>query len=341
MNKYITGWLVLACTLILSMVVIGGITRLTHSGLSMVKWEVVTGIIPPLSNDDWVNEFELYKKFPEYQKINRSMTLSEFKSIYYWEYFHRLTGRFIGIVFILPLIFFLYKKWIPIPLFKRLGVMFGLGLLQGFMGWYMVKSGLVDNPNVSHYRLAIHFMLAVGLIGYIYWTILDFTKQKPLLNTTRINRWKLFGLTFLLLIMIQMVWGAFTAGLKAGFAWNTFPKMNGEWIPSGLFILSPFWNNFFENNMMVQFVHRLLGILIFTYSIVFWILFKNHISHDQKQTGNYVLIITVIQVGLGIVTLLLHIPVWMAVSHQLMAALLFLGVLKVNWIIFNSSSDIN
>ena len=152
MNKYITGWLVFACVLILSMVVVGGITRLTHSGLSMVKWEPVTGIIPPLSNDQWVNEFELYKNFPEYQKINRSMTLNEFKSIYYWEYFHRLIGRSLGLVFILPFIFFYSKKWIPPALLKRLGVMFSFGLPQGFMGWYMVARDFVDKPNVNHDR---------------------------------------------------------------------------------------------------------------------------------------------------------------------------------------------
>ncbi|NQU68502.1 MAG: COX15/CtaA family protein [Candidatus Marinimicrobia bacterium] len=341
MNKYIVGWLTSACVLIISMVIIGGITRLTHSGLSMVKWKPVTGIVPPLSFEEWETEFELYKKFPEYQKINYSMTLNEFKSIYFWEYIHRVIGRILGILFIVPFMVFYYKKLIPPLLLKKLGVMFGLGLLQGFMGWFMVASGLVNNPHVSHYRLAIHFLLAIGLVGYIYWSILDYTQPDKVKSQRHVSKWIALGFILTGLIIVQMMWGAFTAGLKAGFAWNTFPKMNGEWIPPGLFLQMPWWRNFFENNLTVQFIHRSLGIIILLFSFAFWKTVRQQFNGIQKRVAFQLFLITLLQVILGIFTLILHIPVWLAVSHQLAAVILFLVSLRMNWIfLFSSQLDV-
>ena len=188
MNKYIKSWLITACILILTMVVIGGITRLTHSGLSMVNWKPLSGIIPPMSEKEWQVEFEHYQQYPEYKLINKGMSVGEFKSIFFWEYFHRIIGRLLGLFFIIPFFFFHFKKMIPPGLYKNLFVMFGLGFMQGLMGWYMVKSGLMDNPNVSHYRLAAHFLLAVWIVGYIFWTYISFNTDR----TERINNRKLF-----------------------------------------------------------------------------------------------------------------------------------------------------
>ena len=330
MNKYINIWLFSACILIITMVVIGGITRLTHSGLSMVQWKPVSGRIPPLNETDWQVEFDHYKQYPEYKLINNKMTLDEFKSIFFWEYIHRMIGRFLGLLFVIPFCIFYYKKMIPDKLYPNLFIMFGLGFLQGLMGWYMVKSGLADNPHVSHYRLAAHFLLAVALVGYIFWTILDFNykKIKFPVNSGLLK----YSIIISVIIVLQMIYGAFTAGLKAGFAWNTFPLMNGLWIPDGLFSLNPVWKNLVENNMTVQFIHRYVGILILT--IVSGLLLK-----VRKQPENYhikkpvtrLAIIVWIQVILGISTLLMFTPVWMAVVHQVLAVLLFLSSLHLIW----------
>ena len=314
------------------MVVIGGITRLTHSGLSMVQWKPISGSIPPLNETDWQIEFDHYKQYPEYKLINNKMTLDEFKSIFFWEYIHRMIGRFLGLLFVIPFGIFYYKKMIPDKLYKKLFIMFGLGFLQGLMGWYMVKSGLADNPNVSHYRLAAHFLLAVGLVGYIFWTILEFnyTKIKPPVNSGLLK----YSIIVFLFIILQMIYGAFTAGLKAGFAWNTFPLMNGLWIPDGLFYLNPAWTNLVENNMTIQFIHRYIGILILIIASSMFVLMRNQPSnHQVKKSVIRLTVIVWIQVILGISTLLLYTPIWMAVIHQVFAVVLFLASLHTIWLL--------
>jgi len=329
MNKYIVAWLASACVLIISMVIIGGITRLTQSGLSMVKWEPVTGIIPPLTEEKWEAEFQLYQNYPEFRKINPSMNLNEFKSIYFWEYLHRLIGRGIGIFFIIPFIIFYVKKRISPWLMKRLRIMFLIGIIQGFMGWFMVTSGLVDNQHVSHYRLAIHFLLAVGLVGYIYWVILDFTDTAGHNPDMILKKWVRLSVVFTGLIVLQMFWGAMMAGLKAGYAWNTFPAMNGQWLPEGLFEKSPWWINFFQTNMTVQFIHRSTGMLLAAAAIGLWLMSLRELHGIQKRDVFYIFTLTLIQVIAGIFTLILFIPVWLAVLHQLLAVILFLTSLRM------------
>lgn len=223
-DRSIIIWLVFVCLMIFAMVIIGGITRLTDSGLSMVEWKPLMGAIPPLTEAEWLRVFDLYKQYPEYQKVNSGMELSEFKFIFFWEYFHRLFGRLIGVVFFIPYVYFLFKKKIEKKLNKKLFIAFILGGLQGLMGWYMVKSGLIDRPDVSHFRLAAHFGLALTIIGYIFWIILgqiNFSNQKLIYYP------KLFwSLAILLVILsVQIIYGAFVAGLDAGLAYNTFPTM--------------------------------------------------------------------------------------------------------------------
>ncbi len=325
-SLFVKIWLLSACILILTMVVIGGVTRLTNSGLSMVHWEPVKGVIPPLNHADWVDEFSHYKQYPEFQKLNYQMSLSEFKSIFFWEYFHRLIGRFIGIYFLIPFTIFFYKKMLPQGITKNLLIMFILGGLQGFMGWYMVKSGLVDIPYVSHYRLAIHLFLAIFLVAYIFWTYLQYYAASPksLLVMTRLEFQAIRILP--VIIMVQIFWGAFTAGLHAGLGWNTFPLMDGQWIPSGLMEYSPKWLSFFEHHMTVQFMHRVLAVIIL--SITIWIVikgWKKNLDTLHRRAFGVMGTLVIFQFTLGILTLLTRVNIPLAVLHQLFAVLLLLS----------------
>ncbi|NQV37923.1 MAG: COX15/CtaA family protein [Candidatus Marinimicrobia bacterium] len=326
-SKRLVGyWLLSACVLIMAMVILGGITRLTHSGLSMVDWKPIRGIIPPIDHEQWVIEFDNYKQFPEFQKINKGMTLSDFKMIFFWEYLHRLIGRFIGLYFIFPFLYFYKKKFLPNGIIKNLLVMFLLGGFQGFMGWYMVKSGLVDNPFVSHYRLAAHLIIAFILIAYIFWTYLVYFAKKDD-NPKLLNRSKLQIVHSLpYLVLLQIIWGAFTAGLKAGLSWNTFPLMNGQLIPTGLFGLSPWWLSMFEHHMTIQFIHRLLGVVIFIIILIIWFRYRSiEISKLQHLATASLVIIVTIQFLLGLFTLLTHVNISLAVIHQAGAGLLLLS----------------
>ncbi len=325
LNKLIGYWLISACFLILLMVAIGGVTRLTHSGLSIVEWKPISGILPPLNHDQWIAEFENYKQYPEYQKINHEMGLHEFKWIYFWEYIHRLIGRFLGFYFVFPFIFFYIKKSLPPGSTKNLLILFLLGGLQGFVGWFMVKSGLVDNPFVSHYRLATHLLLAIVLIAYIFWTYLVYFIS-PYSKVITLRSWTKIVLKLLpFLILIQIVWGAFTAGLKAGIGWNTFPLMNGQLIPEGLFTLHPWWTNIFSTNMTVQFIHRWLGVLVTLLVMILWsALRKKELTPFQKRSINLAALIVIIQFLLGLFTLLSVINIKLAVLHQVGAVVLFL-----------------
>ena len=258
----------------------------------MVEWHPISGVIPPLTDSAWQEEFEKYQQFPEYQKLNQGMTLSQFKFIFFWEYVHRLIGRLLGVLFIIPFTWFLVRKKLNPPLIKKLLVMFLLGGLQGLYGWYMVKSGLIDDPHVSHYRLAVHLILAFGLIAYILWTALDLNKER-FTPSSSFNREKLRPVLNLILavIVLQIIYGAFTAGLKAGYGWNTFPKMAGQWIPGGLLPLSPWWKN---------------------------------LNQDQEKALDWLLWTILIQFGLGVFTLLMVVPVWLGVMHQVGAVILLM-----------------
>ena len=220
----------------------------------MVEWHPISGVIPPMTDSAWEMEFEKYQQFPEYQKLNHDMTLDQFKFIFFWEYIHRLIGRVLGILFIIPFSWFYIKKKLPSQLMKKLLWIFAFGSLQGIYGWYMVSSGLVDSPHVSHYRLAGHLVLAFGLMAYILWIMLIVNKERFTIGSNY-NSEKLQPILhwIIMLIMLQIIYGAFTAGLKAGYGWNTFPKMAGQWIPDGLLPISPWWKNFLEHQPLDQY----------------------------------------------------------------------------------------
>ncbi len=317
-QRSVAIWLLICCAMIFGMVVLGGITRLTGSGLSMVEWDPIFGILPPLSPAEWQDVFDQYRASPEYQKVNMHMEVEDFKSIYWFEFLHRLLGRAIGMVFLLPFLFFLWRGYVQRALVPKLVSMFILGGLQGALGWYMVASGLVDNPHVSHLRLTAHLLLAFLIYGFIFWTALDLLKPERATVTPGLHTGTLL---FLLLILITIASGGLVAGLKAGFAYSTFPLMDGHWIPKAIFLLEPRWRNFIENIATVQFDHRLLATLILLSGITLW-LKARHLPAALRVRAHLLLGMVGIQIGLGISTLLLHVPVALASAHQAGALLL-------------------
>ncbi len=337
-NKYIPYWLLTACILVFIMVFIGGITRLTHSGLSIVEWKPVHGVVPPLSEQEWVEEFDHYKEYPEYRLLNQHMTLPDFKRIFFWEYLHRLIGRLIGLFFIIPYFIFKSKKMIPRGMDKNLMIMVALGAAQGFMGWYMVKSGLVDKPFVSHYRLAAHLLLAFIIIGYIYWTYLSFYSQRETIKTTQKLRLAIISLP--LVILLQIAYGAFTAGLKAGLSCNTYPLMNGALIPDGLWLQQPWWLNMLQSELTVQFIHRsLAALVVIQVAGIFWSLGKIALTRSQSLARNVILAAVLTQFALGIITLLTAVQLTVALLHQVGAVLLFCASLFLYFQFSHSHRD--
>ena len=330
-QKIIALWLFICCAAIYAMIILGGVTRLTGSGLSMVQWAPIMGALPPLNQSEWLEIFELYKQFPEYKIKNYDMDLSAFKSIFWFEYSHRILGRMIGIIFFFPMVFFFYKGWVSSSLKPKLIAMFILGGLQGLLGWYMVKSGLVNNPNVSQYRLVAHLSLALFVYAYILWMAFDLLFQNEVVQeSTLMDSLKPFALFLTLFVFVTALSGGFVAGLKAGHAYNTFPLMNGQLIPDGLFILEPVWKNFFENVTTVQFDHRLVAMLLFISLIIFYIAAIRKKPSKRVVIGLHLMLIMLfIQVSLGISTLIFHVPVAVAASHQAGAVLLFTIVLYV------------
>jgi len=327
-NKPIIIWLLTGCILIAAMVVIGGITRLTGSGLSITQWKLVTGTIPPLNEAQWLKEFEEYKASPQFQKINSYFDLADFKNIYWWEYIHRLVGRAIGIVFLIPFLYFLLRKKLEPKLIPKLLLVFFLGGLQGFIGWYMVKSGLVDNPYVAHYRLALHLITAFITYGYILWLALSLTSPPtPLLEKRRGARFvRNFSTVVLFTVLLQIVYGAFVAGTKAGFIYNTFPLMGTGFLPPGMGLLQPGWLNLFENMTTLQFIHRCMGYLLTFMVILLWIYsLKNRLPFRLHHAIQLMMLIVLFQVVLGIITILnLHVyPVLLGSLHQFGALLVF------------------
>ncbi len=324
-------WLFVCCVTIFAMVILGGVTRLTGSGLSMVKWEPITGVLPPMNQVEWNAVFELYQHSPQYKKVNSHFNLEEFKSIFWFEYLHRILGRLIGILFLLPMLFFIATRQVSRKLTPKLVAMFVLGGLQGLLGWYMVKSGLVDNPQVSQYRLTAHFGLAVLVYGYIFWVALGlFFKREPERSFGDARQVLGFSRIVTGLIFITLLSGGFVAGLKAGFAYNTFPLMNGQIIPEGIFRLAPLWRNFFENIATVQFDHRVLAtLLFFLIPILWWRSRQFELSSRVRLGMNLLLGALLLQVTLGISTLLLHVPIPLASAHQGGGLLLFTAALFV------------
>ncbi len=327
-NKLIATWLLICCALVFAMVVLGGATRLTGSGLSIVDWKPIMGVVPPLTEADWQAKFQLYQQSPEYQKINKNFGVHGFKQIFWLEYFHRLLGRGLGVVFLLPFIFFVATGRIKKQDFPKYGMMFLLGGLQGLMGWYMVKSGLVNDPHVSQYRLAAHLMLAFVIYAYMFWVAMSL-----LFYETDNRRNLLYSKSLWLsgLITTTVLSGAFVAGLKAGLVFNTFPKMAGQWLPKGLLALEPAWHNFTENLMTVQFNHRVLAISTLLAIVSFWFYARNKGMPPRARPAFHLLLLTgLLQVGLGIATLLMFVPTTLGVLHQGVAMVLFTLAIYLN-----------
>ena len=312
-------WLVVVAAMIFFMIVIGALTRLTESGLSMVEWRPVTGWLPPLSDAAWQAELQKYLASPQGRLVNHSFTVAEFKEIFWLEFIHRLWGRLIGVVFALPLAWFWWRGALNQHLKPRLLALLILGGLQGAMGWAMVASGLVDRPSVSHYRLAAHLLLAIVLYAYTVWLILELGPQAARRDDPRTRR-KATALIGLLLIVLT--WGALMAGLRAGSAHNTFPTMSGHWIPPGLFDLSPWWINFFENGTTIQFVHRWLAkLLVLGVLVMAW--------RTPRSETLAAALMALLQLGLGIATILSGVNIGIATAHQAGAVLLLTTLIVV------------
>lgn len=317
-RRIIALWLFAIALMVAVMVIVGGLTRLTHSGLSMVEWRPVTGWLPPLTHAQWEAAFAAYRQFPEYQMINHGMSLSEFQGIFWLEYVHRLWGRLIGLAFALPFLFFLVRRWIDRPLGARLAGLFLLGGLQGFLGWYMVASGLVDRPDVSQYRLVIHLGMAFVILGYLVWLGLrlraDTAAPVPSAPAGTVRR---LAVAVPALILVTALWGGFVAGLDAGFAYNTFPTMDGEWLPSHLLAMTPWHLNFFEDITTVQFTHRLLATVTAAAVLALWVvLVRSGVARSSPIAVHGLLACIVLQYGLGVATILLYVPVPVAALHQ-------------------------
>lgn len=325
-NKRVIYWLLTGCVLIFIMVVVGGITRLTHSGLSISNYKLISGTIPPMNEVEWQEAFDLYKQYPEYQKLNNHFNLEDFKDIYFWEWFHRVLGRLIGIVFIIPFLYFLVTKQLTKPTIKKSIILLFMGGFQGFLGWYMVKSGLVDRPDVSHYRLAAHLTTAFLTFAYTFWVALDlvFPNKKDIDKGFR-NLVR-FGLVVLI---IQIIYGAFVAGLDAGWIHNHWPMMSeGKFMHETVYIeQNPIYKNFIEGKSGVQFVHRILAYVVVFFIIVIWRKSKQLILTKYQVNGiTWLLIMVFIQFLLGVFTILLQVPVWLGVAHQVGAFILLLAM---------------
>ncbi len=328
-RKQIAMWLLACCALLFVMVVVGGVTRLTHSGLSIVEWKPVVGALPPLNQEQWEDAFSKYQQTPEFDKVNRGMTLEAFKGIFWWEYGHRLLGRGIGVVFLLPFLYFLMRGKIGRALAFRLWGIFFLGGLQGAMGWYMVKSGLVDDPRVSQYRLTSHLGLAMLIYAAMFWVALDLLiPVRAPQRADAIVRLQKFSLWLTALIFVMALSGGMVAGIRAGLAYNTFPLMNGHWVPPEIMMLEPWYLNFFNNMATVQFDHRLIAWMLALLVPLFWLRARRLPLHPAAQQACDALLITlVLQISLGIATLLLVVPVALAAAHQGGALLLFSAAL--------------
>ena len=321
-NKKVIYWLLTGCTLIFIMVIVGGITRLTHSGLSISNYKLISGTIPPTNALQWNEAFDLYKQYPEYQKLNYNMTIDEFKDIYFWEWIHRVIGRFIGLVFVIPFVYFLLRKQLTKSTIKKCLILLTMGGFQGFLGWFMVKSGLVDKPDVSHYRLAMHLTTAFLTFAYTFWVALDliFPSKKEI--NTRFRNLIRVGLVIL---VIQIIWGAFVAGLDAGWIHNHWPLMNdGELIHQSVTTeQEPLWRNFIEGKSGVQFIHRYLAYIVVGILGFIWFKARKNKTTALQQKGiNLLLILVGVQFVLGVLTLVLFVPVWLGVLHQVTAFIL-------------------
>ena len=327
-KKYIIKWLDISLFVLCFMVVVGGVTRLTDSGLSITDWKPIMGAIPPLSLSEWEESFDKYKKYPEYKMYNSSMSLEDYKSIFLWEYLHRMLGRIIGLLFIIPFSFFCFKKYLDKEYMKKFLLLLLLGIMQAFMGWYMVKSGLVDSPDISHFRLALHLLLAFIIIAYTYKIrlFLAYDKKNKINNYTYYN---IFVNVILLIFFVQVVYGAFSAAVKAGHFWNTYPFINGYYIPPESFKMKPFWLNLLYDDKSFQLIHRNLGILLVGVISFFCYQIKENVNKINFQIIQYFMLTICCQFILGVLTLISKTGLILALFHQFLALILLLLIIKV------------
>jgi len=319
--RAVAAWLVAVGVLILAMVVVGGITRLTESGLSITRWKPISGIVPPLNAAQWQAEFDHYKQIPEYRQLNRGMTLAGFQAIFFWEYLHRLLGRVIGLAFAMPLAWFAWKRAIPAGYGRRLAAILALGGLQGAIGWWMVASGLSERTDVSHLRLAVHLGTALFILGGIAWTARDLfaLARDPLAHPARLT---LPAVAALGILAVQIVWGAFTAGLDAGYAFASWPLMGDAWFPADVPMRAPALANAVDNPVVVQFIHRWLAFA--AAAVLVW-LAARAARAGAPRAAFAVIALTGLQISLGIATLLSGVEIGVAVAHQANAAALLVA----------------
>ncbi|HUP97007.1 MAG TPA: COX15/CtaA family protein [Usitatibacter sp.] len=320
-RRTVAAWLLACCALVFAMVVVGGATRLTHSGLSMVEWQPIMGAIPPLNDVSWAEAFSKYQQTPEFRLRNHDMTVEGFKGIFWWEYGHRLLGRLIGLVFLLPYLFFLLKGRLDRDVAWKLGGIFVLGALQGALGWFMVQSGLVDEPRVSSLRLAAHLGLAFLIYAAMLWVALDLLYRDRALVSDGM-RGRAGGMVALVFLMILS--GALVAGIRAGSAYNTWPLMNGKLIPDEILLLEPWYANIAYNMATVQFIHRVLALIVALMAIGLWFDVRREPPNGRARFWSTLLLLAAAcQVALGIGTLVLSVPVNLAILHQAGAVLVF------------------
>ncbi len=321
-------WFITMIILVFLMIMVGGLTRLTDSGLSITEWELFKGVLPPLSSETWNSYFNLYKEIPQFELIYPNMNIEEFKVIFYWEYFHRLLGRLIGLIFLLPLIFFSITKALDNKILVILYFIFFLICVQGLMGWYMVESGLVENTSVSHYRLSAHLLLAFVIISFLTWNYLNHVNYK---NKNFFNLKNKMTKILFFLIMFQIILGAFVSGLDAGLIYQTWPKMNLSYFPDDINIHQSSLINLFNNQSFVQFLHRIFAYVITCYALLIGI--KLLIEKKTKFLKNYLLVffILFLQVFLGILTLISGLNLYLASFHQITSVILVITVLNLNY----------
>ncbi len=330
--RAIAIWLLACCALVAALVVVGGVTRLTHSGLSITEWQPIVGSLPPLSAAEWDAAFAKYQATPEYEQVNKGMALEEFKGIFWWEYVHRLLGRLVGVAFLVPFLWFLARREIPPGYGARLAGIFVLGGMQGALGWYMVQSGLVDDPRVSQFRLTAHLGLAFLIFAAMFWTALSLLMgARAPVRSEHERSLRRFAFALAGLVFVMILTGGFVAGIRAGFAYNTFPLMNGHVVPPEIMLLSPWWKNFFYNMATVQFDHRAIAwVLAVLVPVLWWRVRRPPAAPERASAGaNLLLALLGAQIALGILTLINVVPLPLAAAHQAGALLVFAAALNL------------
>ncbi len=329
-NRAIAAWLFACCALVFAMVVVGGVTRLTHSGLSIVEWQPIVGTLPPLTDAQWQEAFAKYQATPEFRLVNHAMDVEAFKGIFWWEYFHRLLGRAIGVVFLVPLVWFAVRRRISAALAWKLATIFVLGGLQGAMGWYMVKSGLVDDPRVSQFRLTAHLGLALAIFAAMFWLALSLIRPADGRGGGALVALQRVSTALAWLVFAMALTGGLVAGIRAGFAYNTFPLMHGHVVPPEILMLEPWWRNFFYNMATVQFDHRALAWVLALVVPAFWWRVRRNpdASRTIRLAADAMLAALAVQIALGIATLVNVVPLSLAALHQAGAVVLFAAALN-------------